>query len=137
MNLAEAFVDYLDDIGIATFGQDLFIGNAPSSKQVSNTIWWIETSGGNKTIKAKTGEAMKEYLVDVYCRSNDYEYVYDQLQSLEETLNCAHCVELDGYDVVEVEALTFPIDNDLDSEDRKVGYLQASLTVYKKCQDIS
>jgi hypothetical protein len=47
MNLSESFADYLETLSGATLGQDLFIGNAPSSNKVQDTIYWIVATGGN------------------------------------------------------------------------------------------
>lgn len=134
MNIAEDFATYLATITGSTLGQDLFIGEAPSSNKVGDSIYWIVTSGGAKTLKAQTGEAIKAYTIDIYYRSTNYQGVYDAMQTLEEELNCAGCVQIGSYDTIEVEAITFPIDNDLDNEERKVGLLQANLTIYKDCQ---
>ena len=133
MNIAEDFADYLETITGSTLGQDLFIGEAPSSNKVGDNIFWIVTSGGVKTLKAQTGEAIKAYTIDVYYRSTNYQGVYNVMQALEEELNCAGCVQIGSYDTIEVEAVTFPIDTDLDDEERKVGLLQANLTIYKDC----
>lgn len=133
MNIAEDFADYLETITGSTLGQDLFIGEAPSSNKVGDNIFWIVTSGGVKTLKAQTGEAIKAYTIDVYYRSTNYQGVYNVMQALEEELNCAGCVQIGSYDTIEVEAITFPIDTDLDDEERKVGLLQANLTIYKDC----
>lgn len=133
MNIAQDFATYLETITGATLGQDLFIGEAPSSNKVPVSIYWIVASGGNKSLKAKTGESIKEYTIDVYYRGNDYREVYDIMQELEIELNCAFCVELTNFDTIEVEANTLSIDTDLDSEDRKVGLLQVNISVYADC----
>lgn len=73
---------------------------------------------------------MKQYLISVYMRSLDASLVYDQLQALEESLNSDGCTSLNGYDTIDIEATTFPTDQDLDNEDRTVGLLQATITTY-------
>lgn len=134
MTIAKAFSDYLVNAGVCqALGTDLFIGTAPSSNKVVDAIWWIKISGGSKQTKLASGESIKNYLVEVYRRSRDYQQVNDDMESLEELLNCNGCVQLEGFDTLQIEATSFPIDNDLDSEDRKVGLLQATLSVYKSC----
>lgn len=136
MNVVEAFAHTLIDFGmseITTLGQDLFIGNAPSSNKAPDTLTWLIGSGGNKITTAKSGEAVKSYRVDIYRRDMDYEAIYNFLHALEERLNCSGCTELTGYTTVEVEASVLTIDSDLDNESRKVGLLQANLTIYKEC----
>jgi hypothetical protein len=134
MNIAEAFVELLEDLGIGTFGQDIFIGQAPSSNKVPDSIWWVISSGGSPA-RIASGESIKTYHVEIYCRNRDYKLVYDDLHSLEEQLNCDNCVELDGFDTVKAEAEVLSIDDDLDAEDRKVGLLQVTLTTYKECNN--
>ena len=131
MNLAESFSAYLATIVGATSGQTLFIGDAPSSNQVADSIWWIKTSGGSRQ-RLRSGESVKQYAIEVYYRSTDYQTVYDEIHDLEEALNSAECPVLSGYTVIDVEAFTFPIDLDLDSEDRKVGLLQVNITTHKE-----
>lgn len=133
MSLVSAFADYLASVTSTTLGQTLFIGNAPSSDKVADQIWWIVESGGSVIGRNATGEKQKSYQIDIFCRSRDYEYIKTQMSSLEEDLNCDNCSQISGYDTIDIEATTFPIDNDLDSEDRKVGLLQATITTYKEC----
>lgn len=132
MNLAESFAEYLEDQSIATIGQDLFIGEAPSSNKVPDPIYWVESSGGDNLRKLKTNAKLKSYLVEVRYRNRDYATVYNNMHTLEELLNSAGCVQLQGFETVEIEATTFPIDDDLDSEDRKIGLLQANITTFKE-----
>lgn len=132
MNIAEAFATYLENESIATIGQDLFIGEAPSSNKVPDSIYWVEASGGDTLRKLKTNGKMKSYLIEVRYRNRNYQVVYDRLNTLEELLNSGACTSLTGYETVDVEATTFPIDDDLDSEDRKVGLLQVTITTFKE-----
>lgn len=129
MNIAEAFATYLDTNTAFTLGQDLFIGQAPSSP---DSLMWIEASGGDVERRAKTGETMKSYLVQLRYRNMDYEAVYDTLHDLEETFNSSDCITLSGYETIQIQATTFPIDEDLDSEGRKVGLLGITITTYKE-----
>lgn len=133
MSLVSAFATYLAGVTGTTLGQTLFIGEAPSSKKVADAIWWIVENGGSVLQKNATGEATKSYQFNVFFRSRDYEAIKDGLYELEEDLNCDNCSQISGYDTIDIEATTFPIDNDLDSEDRKVGLLQVNITTYKEC----
>jgi hypothetical protein len=132
MNVASAIASYLQDNNIATSGQDLFIGQAPSSDKVPDSIYWIQASGGDTERLAQTGERIKSYLVEIRYRNRNYQTVYDNLQTLEELLNGNTCIQIDGYETIQIQATTFPIDDDLDSEDRKVGMLAATILTYKE-----
>ena len=133
MNIAESFANYLASTLDLTLGTDLFIGNAPSSNKAVDSVWWLSASGGDKENTLPTGGSMKSYRLDISYRNRDYKAVYNALHSLEEQLNCADCVQLNGFEVIRIEATNFPIDNDLDNEDRKIGLLQANVRVYKDC----
>lgn len=133
MSLVSAFATYLQSVTGTTLGQTLFIGEAPSSNKVADAIWWIVENGGGVINKNSTGEAMKSYQFNIFYRSRDYEAIKDAMYSLEEDLNCDNCSQISGYDTIDIEATSFPIDNDLDSEDRKVGLLQVTIIIYKEC----
>lgn len=133
MTLAKSFANYLQNLGIATLGQDLIIGRAPSSTETRDDIWWILSNGGGPLKKNQTGESMKAYSILVYRRGRNYRLIDEQLQSLEEELNCDACTTLEGFDTIDIEAVVFPTDDDLDSSERKVGLLQVTITTYKEC----
>lgn len=133
MSVVSSFATFLATTVGSTIGQDLFIGLAPSSQQTQDSIWWIVATGGEKTISLPTGEALKQYRIDIFYRSMDYESVFTELSDLEEALNCDGCTQLVGYEVVDVEAFVFSIDQDLDNEERKVGLVEANITIFKGC----
>lgn len=133
MNLLDSFAQYLQTMGIATLGQNLFIGEAPSSNQVQDSVWWIIDSGGSPIAKNQTGESRKAYQITVFNRDRNYKTIKNAMFALEEQLNCDGCTQLQGFDTIDIEATTFPIDQDLDNEDRKIGMLQATITTYKEC----
>jgi hypothetical protein len=130
VTIAETFMNWLPSQINATQGTDLFYmqvpGNAPPA------CWWVISSGGSPVQKLPTGETIRQYFLMVYYRSNKGADVERQLSILEESLNTSDCLQLQGYEIVSVEASQFPADNDLDSEDRRVGMLQATIEVYKK-----
>lgn len=130
MNLARAFVEYLEDVTGSTFGQDIFIGGAPLS--APDPCWWVIANGGIKESTFQTGETLKAYQLNVYYRDTDEENVYDQLQNLEETINMDGCTQLTGYDTIDLESNLLMVDQDIDNEDRKVGLLQVSITIHKE-----
>ncbi len=133
MNISEQFAEYLETLGVATRGTDLWIGRAPTSVEVPDDIWWIIQNGGSPVRRNSTGETLKSYQVQIYGRSRNYKKLLDDLFVIEQDLNCDGCSQLSGLDTIDIEAVVFPIDNDLDSEDRKVGLLQANITTYKEC----
>ena len=131
--ISEAFIEYLESQNIATFGTDLFLNQVPSSNETQDSVYWIITSGGGPIRSLRTGEKLKQYYISVYYRSRSNKDVERKLFALEELLNCTECVQLTGFDVVSVSAEQFPSDRDLDNEERRVGFLQATIRVYKTC----
>lgn len=129
MNVIKDFTDYISSSGFGTFGDDLFIGGAPLN--APSTCWWVVSSGGSSVQENKTGERKNDYVIDVFYRNTDTEEVYEQLQALSDVLNSATCIELDNYILIGAECTTFPADRDLDSEERTIGVLQVTLTIYQ------
>jgi hypothetical protein len=133
MNIIEAFVEYLETLGVGTFGQNIFIAEAPSSNKVPAAIYWVTDNGGQPLVKNFTGEQIKQYTFFIYRRDRNYKLVKDALYNLEEQISCSGCFQLTGFETIEIEVISFPIDNDLDSEDRKVGLLQVNIKTHKSC----
>lgn len=134
MNIVKSLVDYLEDSGVATFGQDMFVSRAPSSNtkatnsaDIPQNLWWLVSSGGSRDGLLDT------YNVDIHYRDRDAECVYEKLQSLRDNLTCAGCVELEGFEVVSIEVTGFFTDQDIDDEERTVGLLQVTITAYQSC----
>lgn len=128
-NIPKAFAEYMEGLGLGTFSEDIFIGGAPLGGP--DRCWWILSGGGNTQSRNNTGERMKLYTLNVYFRDIDGENVVDEMQEFEELINSAHCTQLAGYDTVEMEAVNFQADEDLDNEDRTIGLIQVGLTLYQ------
>ena len=129
MNIARSFVEYMEDLSMGTFGTDIFVGNI--AMDAPNKAWWVLSSGGVTFGKNSTGERIKNYTLSVYYRNTDAEDVYETMQEFEDEINSKHCVQLDTYDTIEMEASVFPTDQDLDNEDRVVGLMQIKISVYQ------
>lgn len=128
-NILKAFVEYMEDLSLGVFGVDIFIGGAPLD--VNDPIWWVISAGGVSEAKNNTGERIKKYTIEVYYRDTNAEDVYNLLQTLEEDINGKHCTQLNGYQTVDMEVVSFPTDQDIDNEDRTVGMLQVTISVYQ------
>lgn len=130
MNIAESFSTYMQSLSLGTFGTDIYIGSVPLD--APNTCWWIISSGGSPVQKNHTAEVMKQYNLDVYYRSTDSESLYNTLHDFEVTLNNPNCTQLTDFDTIEIQAISFPADQDIDNEDRTVGLLQVTIRTYYK-----
>lgn len=133
MTINQAFIKYLESKGCGEFGQTLFLFRVPNSLKTQTDLMWVIPSGGSTISAGVSGGKLKAYQMLVYYRSNSARQVDEALSALEKELNCPSCVELEGFEVVSIEANQFAADNDLDSENRMVGMLQVQLTVYENC----
>ncbi len=129
--VSESFIKYLEDQSIATFGTDLYANQVPDD--APDVCYWVITSGGSTIQTLGTGERVKQYFVSVYYRSNSGRDVEKKLFTLEELLNCSDCVELEGFEILNMQASQYPSDIDLDNEERRLGLLQATVQLYKSC----
>lgn len=128
--VSESFINYLEAQGYGTWGTSLFLGKVP--QDAPDTCYWVITSGGDPIQKLRSGETVKQYFVAVNFRSTKSKDVERNLFKLEELLNCESCVDLQGFEVLEIEASGFPVDTDLDNEERDTGFVQANIKTYKK-----
>lgn len=131
MNIANDFVTLMISLGYGTvFGTDIFIGGAPQN--APDPCWWVVTSGGSPLKKNITAELQKSYVLDVYYRDIDAEGVYDIIQAFEIEMNKPTCRTLANFDTIEIEAISFPTDQDIDDEERTVGLTQITIRTYYK-----
>lgn len=115
--------------GYGAFGTDIFIGAAPL--EAKDAIFWIVAAGGSPIGKNHTGEKVKNYILSVFYRNTDAADVYEKVQAFEELINSGNCTQLNGYDTIEMSATSFATDQDLDNEDRTIGLIQVTLTIYQ------
>ena len=131
VTVSESFIAWLEGQGIGTFGEDIFLNQVP--QDAPDDCWRVITSGGAPVLKLKSGESVKQYFVSIYYRALLGKNAERKLFELEEKLNCANCVVLTGFDILEIEATQYPSDVDLENEERRVGFLQATVRLYKPC----
>lgn len=133
--VGEAFVGFLQNKGIGTFGTDLFIGEMPLS--APDNAWLVTVSGGNPDLVTMDGSMIKLYTFNIYHRSLAGKEIERKLFSLEEDLNRASCVTLEGFETIYSRATNFAQDIDLESENRRIGHLQAQIRLFKQNTQIS
>lgn len=139
MTLVTAFADYLQSIGVATRGEDLFTSRAPSSKALdiaghnANRIFWVKSAPGAPPERSVNGPQRQFHGIDLYHRDLSADAVDETLQMLSDKLSCPGCVHIPGFDVLEIEVEGPWSDQDLDNEERTVGLLQLTITTEKEC----
>ena len=133
--VGEAFVDFLQGKGIGTFGIDIFLGELP--QEAPDNAWLVVVSGGNPELVTLDGSMIKLYTFNIYHRSLAGKEVERELFSLEEELNRANCIQLDGFETIYSRATNFSQDEDLENENRRIGMLQAQVRLFKQNTQIS
>lgn len=133
--VGEAFIKLLEDKGIGTFGTNLFIGELP--QKAPDDSWLLLVSGGNPDTVTLDGGMIKIYTFNIYRRSLAGKKIERDLFSLEETLNCTTCVNLEGFETIYSRATQFAQDIDLDNANRRIGLLQAQVRLFKQNTQIS
>jgi len=130
--VGEAFVKFLEDKNIGTFGEDLFLGELP--EEAPGNAWLVVVGGGNPEVVTLDGSMIKLYTLNIYHRALAGKEVERQLFSLEEDLNCPSCVNLEGFETIYSRATNFAQDTDLENENRRIGLLQAQIRLFKNTQ---
>lgn len=133
--VGEAFVKFLHDKGYAVSGQDLFLGELPLEAPDDATL--VTVGGGNPEAVTVDGSMIKLYTFNVYHRSVAGKEIERKLFSLEEDLNCAQCIKLEGFETIYSRATNFAQDIDLENENRRIGLLQAQIRLFKQNTQIS
>jgi len=133
--VGEAFVSFLQNKGIGTFGTDLFLGELP--QEAPDESWLVVVGGGNPETVTLDGSMVKLYTLNIYHRSLAGKEIERTLFSLEEDLNCTSCVNLEGFETIYSRATNFAQDIDLENENRRIGLLQAQVRLFKKNTQIS
>ena len=133
--VGEAFIKFLEDKSVGTFGIDLFLGQL--TKDAPDECWLVVVAGGSPDMVTADGGMMKVYTFNIYRRSLAGKEAERQLFSLEEDLNCTTCVNLEGFETIYSRATNFAQDTDLANENRRIGTLQAQVRLYKQNTQIS
>ena len=133
--VGEAFIDFLQDKNIGTFGVDLFLGEMPLG--APDNAWLVVVAGGAPEVVTLDGSMIKLYTFSIYHRSLAGKELERELFSLEEIVNCATCVNLEGFETIYSRATQFAQDIDLENENRRIGLLQVQTRLFKQNTQIS
>lgn len=125
-----AFAKFLTDKGLGVFGENIYLGQLPL--EAPDSAWLVVVSGGNPDVVTLDGAMIKLYTFSIYRRSLSGKEIEEDLFSLEEDLNCASCVHLEGFEIIYTRATQFAQDLDLENQNRRIGLLQAQVRLFKK-----
>ena len=130
MNIAESFAHYIQDLGIATLGQDLFIGEAPAGNRPHDAVWWIVASGGSPE-GTDFNRWKRCHFFDIYYRDRSSKSLFDNFEKLRDCMYQNTCKQLDCYDVVDLEITNEITDNDRDLEGRHFAIMSVKITLFE------
>ncbi len=133
--VGEAFLKFLQEKGIGTRGVDLFLGELDLT--APDEAWLVVVGGGNPDTVTLDGSMIKLYTFNIFRRSLAGKEIERSLFSLEEQLNCANCIDLEGFEVIYSRATSFAQDLDFEKENRRIGLLQAQIRLFKQNTQIS
>lgn len=128
--VGESFIKWLQSKGIGGTGESLYLGSAPN--EAEDECWIVVVSGGEPEMVTADGGMIKVYTFNIYRRSLAGKEMERKLFSLEEILNRAECVNLDGFETIYSRATQFAQDVDLEDERRRVGLVQAQVRLFKE-----
>lgn len=133
MTPLDSFIKWLEDTQSLTFGQDLFAGEAPSTNNTQDPTVWVVMSGGGNNLTFMTGETHQIFGFDVYYRDVSFKRAQEFAYKLVSDVTCSGCVQLEDFETIDITAGSTPVDNDRDSEDRKVVLVQITAVLNKTC----
>jgi len=133
--VGEAFIKFLEGKNIGIFNQNLYLGMLPL--EAPDEAWLVVVSGGAPELVTVDGGMIKVYTFNIYRRSLAGKEIERKLFSLEEDLNRAECVQLDGFETIYSRATQFAQDTDFENENRRIGLLQAQIRLFKPNTQIS
>ena len=135
ITVGEAFLKFLEDKGIATRGENLYLGEM--RLDAPDDSWLVVVSGGLPDTVTLDGGMIKLYTFNIYHRSLSGKEIERSLFSLEQDLNCSSCINLEGFETIYSRAINFAQDLDLENEERRIGLLQAQVRLFKQNTQIS
>lgn len=133
MTYLDSFAKYMEDLGVATRGQNLFIGEVPrqNTDDIDEGQWWIVASGGSP-VGTDFNLWRRELFVNVFYRDRDANCVFQKFEDLRTKIYDAGCPELDNYRAVGIDVSTELVDSDVDTEENRIGVMVIRLTVMSK-----
>lgn len=129
ITVSESFVEWLEIEGYGVFGKNIFMNRL--GVKAPNDSFTIITSGGQLVNRLVTGEAVKQYLIQVRFRSSSSRKVDRTLFVLEELLNSDQCFKLTGFDIEQVSTAQFASSQDIDNEELQTGLLTVNVRLYR------
>lgn len=123
-------VTYLQLIGCGNFGTDLFFGRVPQSQKVPTELWWVIPLNSTILQHNASGEDVIRYTYDLNYRSLNLQKVNEQLFKASQEIVGSHCYELDNFHTINVELVSVNQNTMQDSENRIIGSITFTVTVY-------
>ena len=129
VTVSEAFVEWLEIEGYGAFGENIFLNRL--GLKTPRDSFTVITNGGQLVRRLITGEAVKQYLIQVQYRDVSNKKVDRTLFNLEERINARDCFKLTGFEVDQVSTAQFASNQDIDLEELQTGLLTVNVQLYR------
>lgn len=127
-------ITFLQMIGCGEFGTDLFFGRVPQSQKTPVELWWVVPTSASVTRHNTSGEDTLTYQYELNFRSLSIQKVDEKIFKATKEIVGSHCYELDNFHTIEVSLVSTDQRTMMDSENRIVGSIAFSVTVYNILQ---
>lgn len=131
MNIMYQFTEYLNTLGIATRGVDLFY-NAPASNESKSNVWWVVPAGGTNEVSNFDVNRRVQFIDIFYRGGRNTNDVYEVLEAARTAIQTNPCLGLDGYETIRVDVVSELTDSGTDSELRRLGALGVRVEILEK-----
>lgn len=124
-------ITFLEQIGIGVFGENLYCGRVPDSKQTQATLWWLSPNGLSLAKQHNlTGEDTFNYAFRLYFRNIKYEEVDKAIFKATRLLTSNHCYSLPHFTTCDINITNSNSNFSIDLENRVIGYIAFEVKVY-------
>lgn len=130
--LSQELYNYLFKVVGISDGKDSYLYALPDSKRTEAKVFWLVPNTENISHRNVTRELRYLDTFTLYYRSVDKVDADIQISKVKEIINNLKCFSLPHYTVVDIEATSINVDNNLDAEKARRASLVINLTTYNE-----
>lgn len=113
-------------------GKRYYLYALPDTKETDTDVFWLVPNSENISHRNVTREPRYLDTFTLYYRSNDKVDADRHISRVKEIINSLKCFSLPHYKVLDIEATSISVNNDLDAEKAKRASLIINLTTYNE-----